>query len=402
MAMTPGMIDGYGNGGGFEISIKDENETDINHFFKVSEDFIAQLNQRPEILEAYSGYNVNYPQFAVDVDASRCKERNVSPASVLKELGAYMGSDYISNLNLYNKVYQVTMQLRPEDRKKMEQFDRIFVRSTTGNMMPISQFLTLRKEHRPQTINAFNMQQSIDIMGMVSNGYSSGDALRVIKEVAAQHLPAGCSIEFSGISREEASTGSNVLIIFAISVFFIYLVMVALYESLFIPLAVILSVPFGLLGSFFLAFVCGVENNIYFQVGLIMLIGILCKTSILLTEYATQCREAGMSMKQAAIFGAKMRLRPILMTSLTMIFGMIPLMFASGVGANGSRTIGVCTVGGMLLGTVGMLLITPTLFVVFQTLQERFKPIKNFKSTTDPLILHEMEKIRAYENNKKS
>lgn len=400
MAMTPGMIDGYGNGGGFEFSITDGNGTDINKFANVSDGFIAELNQRPEIEQAYSGYDVNYPQYAVDVDASRCKKKDVSPASVLKELGAYMGSDYISNLNLYNKVYQVTMQLRPEDRRQMEQFNSIFVRSTTGIMMPISQFLTMRKEYRPQTVNAFNMQQSIGVMGMVADGYSSGDALRAVKEVAARHLPAGSGVEFSGISREEASTGSNVLIIFAVSVFFVYLVMVALYESLFIPLAVILSVPFGLFGSFFFASVCGVENNIYFQVGLIMLIGILCKTSILLTEYATQCREAGMSMKQAAIFSAKIRLRPILMTSLTMIFGMIPLMFATGVGANGSRTIGVCTVGGMLFGTLGILLITPTLFVVFQTLQERFKPIREFRHTDDPLILHEMEKIREYEKKK--
>ena len=400
MTMTPSMIDGYGNGGGFEFSIKDENGTDISQFFNVSEDFITKLNQQPEIQQAYSGYDINYPQYAVDVDASRCKKKNVSPASVLNELSAYMGSSYISNLNLYNKVYQVTMQLRPEDRQQLEQLKRIFVRSTTGQMMPISQFLTLRKEYRPQTINAFNMQQSIGIMGMVADGYSSGDALRAIKEVASQHLPAGYSVEFSGISREEESTGSNVLIIFAISVFFMYLVMVALYESLFIPMAVILSVPFGLLGSFVFASIWGVENNIYFQVGLIMLIGILCKTSILLTEYATQCREAGMSMKQAAFFSAKMRLRPILMTSLTMIFGMIPLMSATGVGANGSRTIGVGTVGGMLFGTMGLLFVTPTLFIIFQTLQELFKPIKEFKQTDDPLILHEIEVIREHKKNK--
>ena len=400
MTMTPSMIDGYGNGGGFEFSIKDENGTDISQFFNVSEDFITKLNQQPEIQQAYSGYDINYPQYAVDVDASRCKKKNVSPASVLNELSAYMGSSYISNLNLYNKVYQVTMQLRPEDRQQLEQLKRIFVRSTTGQMIPISQFLTLRKEYRPQTINAFNMQQSIGIMGMVADGYSSGDALRAIKEVASQHLPAGYSVEFSGISREEESTGSNVLIIFAISVFFMYLVMVALYESLFIPMAVILSVPFGLLGSFVFASIWGVENNIYFQVGLSMRIGILCKTSILLTEYATQCREAGMSMKQAAFFSAKMRLRPILMTSLTMIFGMIPLMSATGVGANGSRAIGVGTVGGMLFGTMGLLFVTPTLFIIFQTLQELFKPIKEFKQTDDPLILHEIEVIREHKKNK--
>lgn len=400
MAITPSMIDGYGNGGGFEFSLLNKNGADIRTFFNVSEDFNAELNKRPEILQAYSGYDINYPQYAVDVDASRCKKMNVSPASLLKELGAYMGSDYISNLNLYNKVYQVTMQLRPEDRERMMQLDQLFVRSTSGEMLPVSQFLTLRREFRPQVLNSFNMQSSISVMGMVGDGYSSGDALRAIKEVAANHLPAGYGVEFSGISREQESSGSNVLIIFVISVLFVYLVMVALYESLFIPLAIVLSVPFGLMGSFLFAWLWGLENNIYLQVGLVMLIGLLCKTAILLTEYATQCREVGMSLKHAAFFSAKMRLRPILMTSLTMVFGMLPLMFATGVGANGSRTIGVGVVGGMLVGTLGLLFVTPSLFVVFQAFQEWFKPIREFKQTDDPLILHEMKKIR--ENEKRS
>ena len=395
MAMTPSMVDGYGNGGGFEFSLLNKNGADIRTFFNVSEDFNAELNKRPEIQQAYSGYDINYPQYAVDVDASRCKKMNVSPASVLKELGAYMGSDYISNLNLYNKVYQVTMQLRPEDRERMMQLDQLFVRSTTGEMLPVSQFLTLRREFRPQVLNSFNMQSSISVMGMLGEGYSSGDALRAIREVAASRLPAGYGVEFSGISREQEASGGNVLMVFAISVLFVYLVMVALYESLFIPLAVVLSVPFGLMGSFLFAKWWGVENNIYLQVGLVMLIGLLCKTAILLTEYATQCREAGMPIKQAAFFSARMRLRPILMTSLTMVFGMLPLMFATGVGANGSRTIGAGTVGGMLIGTLGLLFATPSLFIVFQTLQERFKPIREFKPTHDPLILHEMEERQS-------
>src|SRR5574344_2063117 len=350
MAIKPGMIDGYGNGGGFEISLTNKNGKDIHTFFQVSEDFIGKLCQRPEIMAAYSGYDVNYPQYAVDVDASRCKKMGVSPASVLSELSAYMGSAYVSNFNLFNKVYQVTMQLRPEDRARMEQLDQVFIRSEKGEMMPVSQFITLRKEFRPQVLNSFNMEGSIGVTGMLPPGGSSGDAIQAIREEAEQHLPAGYEVEFSGITREESSSSSNVMLIFAISIFFVYLVMVALYESLFIPLAVMLSVPFGLAGSFLF----------------VMLFGLLCKTAILLTEYATQCRQAGMSLKQAAFSSAKMRLRPILMTSLTMVFGMLPLMFATGVGANGSRTIGVGTVGGMLIGTLGLLFITPALFVIFQ------------------------------------
>ena len=398
-AMTPGMIDGYGNGGGFEFSIQNKNATDIRQFFEVSEEFLSHLNERPEVEQAYSGYDVNFPQYAVEVDASRCKKMGISPATVLAELSAYMGSAYISNFNLYNKVYQVDMQLRPEDRARMEQLDQLYVRSARGEMLPISQFVTLSKEYRPQVLNSFNMLSSIGVTGMLSQGSSSGDAIRAIRETADRYLPSGYGIEFSGITREESQSGSRVVLIFAISVFFIYLVMVALYESLFIPLAVILSVPFGLAGSFLFATLFGIENNIYLQVGLIMLIGLLCKTAILLTEYATQCREAGMTLKQAAFFSAKMRLRPILMTSLTMVFGMLPLIFASGVGANGSRTIGVGTVGGMIVGTLALLFVTPALFVIFQGLQERFKPIKEFHTSDDPLILHEMELINKLHSN---
>ena len=392
LAMMPSMIDGYGNGGGFEFSIVNKNATDIRTFSKVSEDFLARLNERPEIEQAYSGYDVNYPQYAVDVDAARCKKLGVSPASVLSELGAYMGSAYVSNLNLYNKVYQVDLQLRPEDRLDREQLDHIYMRSSQGEMLPVSQLITLKKELQPQVLNSFNMESSISVSGMLGQGYSSGEALKAIQEEADQHLPHGYGVEFSSISREESKSGGRVAVIFTISLFFVYLVMVALYESLFMPLAVILSVPVGLAGAFLFAQFFGVQNNIYLQVALIMLIGLLCKTAILLTEYATQCREAGMPIVQAALLSAKMRLRPILMTSLTMVFGMLPLMFATGVGANGSRTIGIGTVGGMLAGTLGLLVATPALFVVLQTVQEKFMPVK-FKPTQDPLILQEMEMV---------
>lgn len=386
MAMSLGMIDGYGGGGGFEFSVVDRHSDDIVALFHTCQDFLTALNQHEEIQEAYSSYSIDYPQYKVDIDISKCKKMGVSPADVLNELSAYMGSAYVSNLNLYNHVYQVTMQLRPEERARMEQLDQIYVRSEVGEMLPISQFLMFKKEYRPQSLNAFNMENCISVYGMPADGVSSGKAIKTIKEVAEKQLPIGYDVQFSGITREEEQQGSNVVVIFAISLCFIYLVMVALYESVFIPLAVILSVPFGLAGSFLFAWLCGVENNVYFQVGLVMLIGLLCKTAILLTESATQFRALGMSIGQAAVASARLRLRPILMTTLTMIFGMLPLMFASGVGANGSRTIGTGTVGGMLIGSLGLLLITPALFVFFQTIQEKFKPIKTFKSHDEILI----------------
>ncbi|MCR4994993.1 MAG: efflux RND transporter permease subunit [Bacteroidales bacterium] len=399
-AMSPGMIDGYGRGGGFEVSVTNKNGQDLRTFFDITERFVEALNRRPEISDAYSGYAIDYPQYRVDVDASRCKKLGVSPSTMLNELGAFLGSSYVSNFNKYNQVYQVTMQLRPTDRADLHSLDRLFIRSADGTMLSASQFVTLRKEYMPQSLSRFNMMGSIGITGSVAQGSSTGDAIRAIREVAQKELPVGYGIEFGGITREESQTGSNIIVIFFICVFFVYLIMVALYESLFIPLAVILGVPFGLMGALLFAQLFGVENNIYLQVGLIMLIGLLCKTAVLLTEYATQCRQAGMSLKQSAFFAAKMRLRPILMTSLTMIFGMLPLMFASGAGANGSRTVGVGTVGGMLIGTLGLLFVVPALFVFFQTLQERFKPAE-FQPSDDPLIIEEMKKIDEYTQMKK-
>ncbi len=397
-AMSPGMIDGYGRGGGFEFSITNRNGHDLRTFHSVAKRFIEALKRRPEISEAYSGYAIDYPQYRVDIDVPRCKKLGVSPSAVLGELGAFLGGSYISNFNKYNQVYQVTMQLRPGDRASIQSLDRLFVRSQRGAMLSVGQFVTLTKEYMPQSLDRFNMVGCIDVSGSVARSSSSGDAIRAIRETAAKDLPVGYGIEFGGITREESLSGNNALIIFGVSIFFVYLVMVALYESLFMPLAVILGVPFGLAGSLLFARIFGVENNIYLQVGLIMLIGLLSKTAILLTEYATQCRQAGMPLKQSALFAARMRLRPILMTSLTMIFGMLPLVFATGAGANGSRTIGVGTVGDMLLGTLALLLFTPALFVIFQALQERFKSI-TFSVPADPMIREELRRIE--ENRKK-
>ena len=375
-AMEPGMIEGYGGGGGFEFSVQDRNGMDVKTLKEITDHFVEKLQERPEIGDIYSNYDVNYPQYRVDVDVSRCKKAGVSPSTVLNELGAYLGGDYISNFNKYGKVYQVTAQLHPSDRTRPESLDQLFVRSEDGNMLPISQFVALTKEYMPQTLSSHNMFRCIDVSGNVAQGGSTGSAIKAIQEVAAKELPVGYSVEFSGITREESRTGNRVAIIFIISALFIYLVMVGLYESLFIPLAVLLSVPFGLVGSLLFAKMFGVENNIYMQIGLIMLVGLLAKTAILITEYASQGRQKGLSIVKAALRSAKERLRPILMTSLTMIFGMLPLMFATGAGANGSRTIGVCVVGGMLFGTLGLLVTVPALFTIFQKVQERFKPIE--------------------------
>lgn len=397
---SPGIIDGYGRGGGFEVSLQDRNGESIHTFNKVCQHFIDALNQRPEISNAFSGYNIDFPQYRVDINASLCKKLGISPSAVLNELGSYIGSSYVSSFNKFNQVYQVTIQLHPNDRADEQALDRIFVRSADGAMLPVSQFVTLTKEYMPHSLDRFNMISSIDISGSVGNGYSTGDAIRAINEVARKELPTGYDVDFGGITREESQASGNIFIIFIVSILFVYLILIALYESVFVPFAVLLGVPFGLVGSFLFALLFGIENNIYMQVGLIMLIGLLTKTAILLTEYATQCRQAGMSLKQSAIFAARMRLRPILMTSLTMIFGMLPMMFASGAGANGSRTVGVSTIGGMLLGTLGLLFVVPTLFVIFQKIQERFHPM-DFAPSKNPLIVEEMKKIEELSQNKK-
>lgn len=266
------------------------------------------------------------------------------------------------------------VQASPEFRLDTEALNNMFVRNSDGEMSPVSQYLTLTRVYGAETLSRFNLFSAISVNGTPAAGYSSGQAIQAVREVAEETLPEGYGFEFGGMSREEASSGSTTTLVFVICVVFIYLILCALYESLFIPIAVILSVPFGLAGSFLFAKMFGLENNIYLQTGLIMLIGLLAKTAILLTEYASERRRHGMTITQAAISAAQVRLRPILMTSLTMIFGMLPMMFSSGVGANGNISIGVGTVGGMLIGTIALLFIVPVLFIVFQTLQERLMP----------------------------
>lgn len=376
MAFAQPMIPGYGVSSGFEIYVQDQKGGSIDDLLKYTKQMIDALNKRPEISRATTSFDTKYPQYLVEVDAALCKRNGVSPADVLSTLSGYVGGNYASNMNRFSKLYRVMVQASPEFRLDTEALNNIFVRNTDGKMSPISQYLTLTRVYGAETLSRFNLFSAITVNGTPAAGYSSGQAIQAVREVAEQTLPAGYGFEFGGMSREEASTGNTAALVFIICIIFIYLILCALYESLFIPIAVILSVPFGLAGSFLFAKMFDLENNIYMQTGLIMLIGLLAKTAILLTEYASERRHQGMTITQAAVSAAEVRLRPILMTSLTMIFGMLPMMFATGVGANGNISIGVATVGGMLIGTIALLFIVPVLFIVFQYLQERLMPVR--------------------------
>ena len=374
MAFTRPMIPGYGASSGFEVYVQDQKGGSIEDLLKYTRNFLTELNKRPEIGRATTSFDTKFPQYLVEVDAALCKRNGVSPTDVLSTLSGYIGGNYASNMNRFSKLYRVMVQAPAQYRLDTEALNNIFVRNDAGEMSPISQYLKLTRIYGSEVLTRFNLFSAIQVNGAPATGYSSGQAIQAVKEVAAQTLPTGYGFEFGGMSREESNTGNTTTLVFVICVVFIYLILCALYESLFIPLAVILSVPFGLAGSFLFAKMFGLENNIYLQTGLIMLIGLLSKTAILLTEYASERRRHGMTISQAAISAAQVRLRPILMTSLTMIFGMLPMMFASGVGANGNISIGVGTVGGMLIGTIVLLFIVPVLFIVFQTLQEKLMP----------------------------
>ncbi len=380
LVFTRGMIPGYGASGGFEIYVQDQKGGTIDNLKMVTDDVIEGLNECPEIARASTSFDTKYPQYLIEVDAARCKRNGVSPQNVLSVISGYVGGSYASNMNRFSKLYRVMIQANPESRLDTDALDNMFVRNSGGEMSPISQYVTLTRIYGPQSISRFNLFSAISVNGQAANGYSSGEAIEAVREVMEERLPAGYGYEFGGMSREEASTGSSTAIIFVICIVFIYLILCALYESLMIPIVIILSIPFGLAGSFLFANMFGLENNIYLQIGLLMLIGLLAKTAILLTEYASERRKAGASIVSAALSAAKARLRAILMTSLTMVFGMLPMMFATGVGANGNISIGVGTVGGMLVGTIALLFVVPVLFVIFQSLEERLSPNKMRKS----------------------
>lgn len=369
-------IMGYGMGSGFELYVQDRAGGDINTLQKYTTDFIAALNQRPEIQMAYTSFDTKFPQYTVEVDAARCQRAGITTTDVLSVLSGFIGGNYSSNLNRFSKLYRVMVQADKVYRLDKDALNNMFVRTSSGEMAPIGQFVTLTKVYGTETLTRFNLYNSIQVNGPPADGYSTGEAIAAIEEVAKQTLPVGYGYEFGGITREEAGSGSNTIIIFAICIIFVFLILCALYESIFVPLAVMLSVPFGLMGSFLFARMWGLENNIYMQTGLIMLIGLLAKTAILLTEYASARRRQGMTIAQAAVSAAGVRLRPILMTALTMIIGLLPLIFASGAGANGNISLGVGTVGGMIVGTLALLFVVPTLFIVFQTLQEKLMPAR--------------------------
>ncbi len=375
-AIAPPMISGYGSTTGFEMYLQDRAGGSINDFYNVYLRYIVALNQRPEIAMAYSTFNVNFPQYVFDIDAAKTKRAGISSADILSSLASYLGSSYISNINRFSKVYRVTMQAHASERLSPESLNNIYVRNAAGEMAPVSQFVDMVKVYAPESISRFNLYNSIQISGSAAEGYSTGDAIQAIREVADQVLPRGYGYDFGGMTREETTTGNNTAIIFGICILLIYLILAALYESYFIPFAVILAVPCGLTGSFLFAKFMGLENNIYLQTGIIMLIGLLAKTAILITEYAGDRRRKGMSLSMAAISAAKARLRPVLMTVLTMVFGMLPLVFSHGAGANGNSTLGTGVVGGMIIGTLALLFLVPMLFIVFQTIQEKFKPIQ--------------------------
>lgn len=387
-AMAPGMIPGYGMGNSLDVNMQDRTGGDFAQFYDVTQQYLGALNQRPEVSMAYSSFAINYPQWMVDVDAAKCKRAGITPDAVLATLSGYYGGQYISDFNRFSKIYKVMIQAGPEYRLDEASLDNIFVRMGNGRMAPLGQFVTLTRVYGAETLSRFNMYNSIAVNVTPAEGYSTGDAIRAVEETADRVLPKGYSFDYGGITREESEQSGTTGIIFAICLLMIYLILSALYESFIIPFAVLLSVPCGLMGSFLFAKIMGLENNIYLQTGLIMLIGLLAKTAILLTEYAAERRKAGMSLTSAAVSAAKARLRPILMTAGTMVFGLLPLVVATGVGANGNRSLGTGAVGGMLIGTLALLFIVPMLFIVFQSLQERIRGVR-FEPTHDWQIQEE-------------
>ncbi|WP_305333994.1 efflux RND transporter permease subunit [Duncaniella muris] len=391
MIFAPPMISGYSLTNGFEIKMQDRTGGDVNAFFGVVQGFLGQLNQQPEVQMAYTTFNPAFPQYMIDIDAAKAKQAGISPKDILTTLQGYYGGMYVSNFNRFGKIYRVMMQAAPESRVSPETLSAIKIRN--GNeMASLSNYVTLTKVYGPDLLNRFNMFQSISVTGQPAPGYTSGDCLAAIERVAAETLPAGFGYEYSGMTREEASSGagSTTAIIFGLCLLFVYLLLSAQYESYILPWAVIFSIPFGLMGTFIFAQIFDISNNIYLQIALIMLIGLLAKNAILIVEFAVERRRTGMSIVNAAIQGATARLRPILMTSLAMIIGLLPMMFATGAGANGNRALGTGSIGGMLIGMILQVLIVPALFVIFQKIQEKITPLK-WEDTDNEGIENEIE-----------
>lgn len=390
LAFGPPMVPGFSVNNGVSMTLQDKTGGDLNKFFDITQNYLKELSQRPEIMRAITTYNPNYPQYMVDVDVAKCKQAGTSPASVLGVLQGYYGGLYSSNFNAYGKLYRVMIQGTVNARMNESGLNSIYVRTAGGQMSPVSEFVTLKRVYGPSNINRFNLFTAINLNISPNDGYSTGEAIKACEEVAANVLPAGYGYEYSGLTRSEQESSNSTVLIFVLCMVFVYLILSAQYESYLLPLAVILSLPFGLAGAFLFTVVFGHSNDIYMQISLIMLIGLLSKNAILIVQYALERRQMGMAIRYAAILGSAARLRAILMTSLAMIIGLLPLMFASGVGRNGNQTLGAAAVGGMLIGTLLQIFVVPSLFCVFQYLQEKIKPIK-FEDEDNAEVAKELE-----------
>ena len=392
LAFSPPMIPGFSANSGVSLVMQDRTGGDLNKFYGIVKEFIAELNKRPEIQMAQTSYNPSYPQYMIHVDVAKCKQSGISPSTVLSTLQGYYGGLYASNFNAYGKLYRVMVQGSPETRMTPESLKSVYVRTPKG-MSPVEEFCRMERVYGPSNINRFNLFTSINVTATVaeSEGYSTGEAIKAAQEVAAQVLPTGYTYDYMGLTREEAKASNSTAIIFVLCIVFIYFILSAQYESYILPLAVILSVPFGLAGCFLFTMVFGHANDIYMQISLIMLIGLLAKNAILIVQFALERRHTGMAISWSAVLGAAARLRPILMTSLAMIIGLLPMMFASGVGKNGNQTLGAAAVGGMLIGTIFQVIVVPGLFVIFQSLQEKISPIKFEGDEENPDVTTELQ-----------
>ncbi len=388
LAFAPPMIPGFSANSGISLVMQDRTGGDLTHFFDIVKEYLAELNKRPEIQTAQTSYNPNYPQYMISVDVAKCKQAGISPRVVLTTLQGYYGGLYASNFNAYGKLYRVMVQGSPETRMTEASLNNIYVRTSAG-MSPVKEFCTLNRVYGPSNINRFNLFTSINVTATVASGYSSGEAIKAVQEVAEQVLPTGYTYDYSGLTRSEAAASNSTALIFLLCFVFIYLILSAQYESYILPLSVVLSVPFGLAGAFLFTSMFGHANDIYMQISLIMLIGLLAKNAILIVQFALERRETGMAISWSAVLGAAARLRPILMTSLAMVIGLLPMMFASGVGKNGNQTLGAAAVGGMLVGTLIQIFVVPALFVIFQSIQEKFRPMK-FEDEENPEVAAEL------------
>ena len=389
LAFAPPMIPGFSANSGVSLVMQDRTGGSLDKFFQVTKDYLAELNKRPEIQQAMTSYNPNYPQYMIHVDVAKCKQASISPQVVLYTLQGYYGGLYASNFNAYGKLFRVMVQGDPSTRMTPESLNSVYVRTPNG-MTPIKEFCTLERVYGPTNISRFNLFTSITVTATVAEGYSTGEAIKAVQEVAADYLPTGYTYDYSGLTRSEAASSNSTALIFVLCFVFIYLILSAQYESYILPLAVVLSVPFGLAGAFLFTRMFGHSNDIYMQISLIMLIGLLAKNAILIVQFALERRELGMGISWSAVLGAAARLRPILMTSLAMVVGLLPMMFATGVGKNGNQTLGAAAVGGMFIGTICQIVVVPALFVIFQSLQEKFRPMK-FEDETDSEAAAELE-----------